>query len=130
MYVLYMCVYAIMLIFVCILCYYVYSIKSSWELCLLLYKNRIQIKFSHLILSWNRGLFKFHRPPTPVRQVHADTYHIFRFLNNCLSLTSNRRYLLVWFCCNNVNNIFWQSEELTYHMIMFIADYAITATKS
>jgi hypothetical protein len=27
-----MCVYVIMLIFVCILCYYVYSVKSSWEL--------------------------------------------------------------------------------------------------
>ena len=27
-----MCVYVIMLIFVCILCYYIYSVKSSWEL--------------------------------------------------------------------------------------------------
>jgi hypothetical protein len=44
-----MCVYVIMLIFVCFLCYYVYSVKS---LCLLLYKNRIQIKFSYLILSY------------------------------------------------------------------------------
>ena len=45
-----MCVYAIMLICVCILCYYVYSVKSSRELVFIVYKNRIQIKFSYLIL--------------------------------------------------------------------------------
>ena len=52
-----MCVYVIMLIFVCFLCYYVYSVKKTPEsLCLLLYKNRIQIKFSYLILSYlSRG---------------------------------------------------------------------------
>ena len=47
-----MCVYVIMLICVCILCYYVYSVKSSWELVFIVYKNQIQIKFSYLILSY------------------------------------------------------------------------------
>ena len=44
-----MCVFVIMLICVCILCYYVYSVKSSWELVFIVYKNRTQIKFSYLI---------------------------------------------------------------------------------
>ena len=34
-----MCVYAIMLIFVCVLCCYVYSVKSAWELAFIATQN-------------------------------------------------------------------------------------------
>ena len=46
-----MCVYVIMLIFVCILCYYIciFGKKLLRACVLLLFKNRIQIKFSYNI---------------------------------------------------------------------------------
>jgi hypothetical protein len=53
MYVLYMCVYVIMLIFVCILCYYVYSVKSSREPVFIVIQkpNSNKVFLSYLILS-------------------------------------------------------------------------------
>jgi hypothetical protein len=50
--VLYMCVYPIMLMFVCILCYYVYSVKSSWELVFIVIQkpNSNKVFLSYLIL--------------------------------------------------------------------------------
>jgi hypothetical protein len=49
-----MCVYAIMLIFVCILCYYVYSVKSSRELVFIVIQkpNSNKVFLSYLILSY------------------------------------------------------------------------------
>ena len=54
-----MCVYVIMLIFVCILCYYVYSVKSSRELVFIVIQkpNSNKVFLSYLILSY---LILFH----------------------------------------------------------------------
>ena len=48
-----MCVYTIMLIFVCILCYYVYSVKSSLELVFIVMQkpNSNKVFLSYLILA-------------------------------------------------------------------------------
>jgi hypothetical protein len=50
----YMCVYVIMLIFVCILCYHVYSVKSSRELVFIVIQksNSNKVFLSYLILSY------------------------------------------------------------------------------
>ena len=50
-----MCVYVIMLIFLCILCYYVYSVKSFWELVFIVIQkpNSNKVFLSYLIKSVN-----------------------------------------------------------------------------
>jgi hypothetical protein len=51
-----MCVYAIMLIFVCVLCCYVYSVKSSSELGFIVTQksNSNTVFLSYLILWWQQ----------------------------------------------------------------------------
>ena len=55
---LYMCVYVIMLIFVCILCYYVYSVKSSRKLVFIVIQkpnsNKVFLSYliSNSLISW------------------------------------------------------------------------------
>ena len=57
-----MCVYVIMLIFVCILCYYVYSVKTPETLCLLLYKNSWDLVFIVYKNSWDLVFIVIQKP--------------------------------------------------------------------